>query len=134
MLDKDELANVDDGYKGEDPQLAMSSSGICYMEEPRLKAIRKWLRKWHETFNKRIKQFKVLSTTFHHPLEKHSSCFHACCILTQVFFKMSCKAPFAVDDATRLANDAYEMTEEFDAVVRRFALKQIADIDAALAK
>ena len=43
MLDDDEFANVDDGYSGEDSQSAMSSSGIRYMEEPKLKFLRKHL-------------------------------------------------------------------------------------------
>ena len=126
MLEEGERANVDDGYIGEDPETAMASSGIRYMEEPKLKFLRKWLRKRHKSFNGRIKHFKVLSTTFHHPLEKHSSCFRACCVVLQISFDLGLKAPFSVDNATAIANSSVPDPE----AVRAFALNQLAKADA----
>jgi hypothetical protein len=38
----------------------------------------------HETVNKRLKQFKVLRSRYHHPLQKHPKCFHACVNIVQV--------------------------------------------------
>lgn len=41
----------------------------------------------HETINKRIKQFNVLSTPFRHNLDKHKICFHSVVNLTQLVIK-----------------------------------------------
>lgn len=41
----------------------------------------------HETVNKRLKQFRVLSETFRHDLTKHKFCFHAVVNLTQLSIK-----------------------------------------------
>lgn len=41
----------------------------------------------HETINKRIKQFKIMSETFRHDLNKHILCFHAVFNLTQLTIK-----------------------------------------------
>lgn len=41
----------------------------------------------HETVNKRIKQFKVLSQPFRHDLTKHKICFHSVVNITQLIIK-----------------------------------------------
>lgn len=41
----------------------------------------------HETVNKRIKQFRVLSTPFRHSLNRHKMCFHSVINLTQLVIK-----------------------------------------------
>lgn len=41
----------------------------------------------HETVNKRIKQFKVLSETYRHDIVSHKLCFHAIVNLTQLIIK-----------------------------------------------
>lgn len=38
----------------------------------------------HETLNGRLKEFKVLGSTFRHPLKKHPNVFHACVNLVQI--------------------------------------------------
>lgn len=47
----------------------------------------KYIMSRHETINKRIKQFKVLSETFRHDLALHKLCFHAIINLTQLTIK-----------------------------------------------
>ena len=37
----------------------------------------------HETFNGRIKSFKILNHRFRHGLKKHKDCFTAVCVLVQ---------------------------------------------------
>jgi hypothetical protein len=98
-----EKANADDGYGGEDPDTVISTRGIRYMEAPELVFLRQRLRNRHETFNGRIKHFKVLANRFHHPLEKHSSCFRACCVLIQLTFSYD-RSLFGAQDATDIAN------------------------------
>ena len=44
------------------------------------------LRARHETANKRLKQFSVLSSNFRHPIEYHTICFHAVSRITQLAF------------------------------------------------
>lgn len=41
----------------------------------------------HETVNKRIRQFAVLSDKFRHKKELHGKCFHAVVNLTQIIIK-----------------------------------------------
>ena len=130
-MEEGERGNANDGYGGEDSNALMTSGGIQFMDEPSLLFLRKRLRKRHETFNGRIKHFKVLSTTFHHSLEKHSSCFQACCVLTQVAFNMGLRKPFSVDDWASLAVAA---ADESSTAIQMYAHKKIAEADAALAK
>ena len=41
----------------------------------------------HETMNRRLKQFAVLSHVFRHDRSLHSHCFHAVCNLTQLMIE-----------------------------------------------
>lgn len=38
----------------------------------------------HETLNGRLKNFRILNTTFRHPLHKHPKIFHACINIIQI--------------------------------------------------
>ena len=87
---------------GEDPVFVKASSGIRFMETEPHKNARKIINLRHETVNARIKQFKVLTDRFRHDILKHSSCFRACAVLTQLSFKYD-KSPFSVTDALDLA-------------------------------
>jgi len=104
-LDEGERCNADDGYGGEDPSTIVSTRGIRFMEEPKLKYLRQRLRNRHETCNERIKHFRVLKLQFHHPLYKHSACFRACAVFTQLSFTYD-KKLFNVSDATTIANSS----------------------------
>jgi len=50
----------------------------------------------HESINKRIKQFHVLSAMFHHDVEKHGFCFHSAANITQLII-MHEESPFQVE-------------------------------------
>lgn len=47
----------------------------------------KFIMSRHETINKRIKQFNVLSEAYRHNLLSHNLCFHAVVNLTQLSIK-----------------------------------------------
>jgi len=104
-LNEGEQCNANDGYGGEDPLTIFSTQGIWFMEEPKLKYLQQRLWNRHETCNERIKHFRVLKLQFHHPLTKHSACFRACAILTQLSFSYE-KKLFNVLDATAIANSS----------------------------
>jgi DDE superfamily endonuclease len=48
-----------------------------------LKTFKRRTRARHETFNKRIKQFGILSGCFRHKLAKHQCVFEAICVIVQ---------------------------------------------------
>jgi hypothetical protein len=52
----------------------------------------------HETINQRIKVFKILTDRFRHDIEKHSMCFRACAVLTQLSFVHGTRRPFSVSN------------------------------------
>ena len=80
------------------------------MEEPEIKYARGRTRKRHETFNGRLKQFKILSDRFRHEIEQHSSCFRACCVLTELSLHYD-KGLFSVSDAAYAPRSNRELHE-----------------------
>jgi hypothetical protein len=60
---------------------------VCSIRNPRdskeLKEFKRRARARHETFNGRLKSFKVLAETFRHDVEKHRPVFEAVCVITQ---------------------------------------------------
>ena len=98
MLDKGERAEVDDGYKAEDPLTVKAGGCIRYREDTHWHAKRGKARRRHETINQRVKVFGVLRKAFDHPIEKHSQCFRACVVLTQLSFEFGNRKPFTVDN------------------------------------
>jgi len=103
-LEDRERVNADDGYGGDDPAAVVSTRGVRFMEDPKIKKLRGRLRQRHETFNGRIKRFKILSGTFHHQAWQHSSCFRACCVAVQISLKLGEKRLFGVAEQTEDAN------------------------------
>jgi hypothetical protein len=103
-LDMDERVEADAGYEAEDPGTVVSSSGIRFMETQKVKKLRGTIHSRHETINERLKQFKVLSERFHHDIEKHSQCFRACAVLTQLSFEYD-KGVFSLEDSLRIGYD-----------------------------
>ena len=80
MLEGGELAVADKGYK--DPHFV--SPHDTDGEITRMCAL---ARARHETCNRRLKQFRCLTTTFRHDLGKHSACFHAVANITQIMIE-----------------------------------------------
>lgn len=69
---RDEVTLADKGYRFRN-----------YFKNP-TNAMEKRIMARHETLNGRLKQFKVLSCKFRHPLKKHPSIFHACVNILQL--------------------------------------------------
>jgi hypothetical protein len=74
-----EMYVADAGYR--DGRMYGDTPNGLNNQEQKMKRL---ARARHETVNNRIKQFRVLRTTFRHKLEKHWECFHAIVNMTQV--------------------------------------------------
>jgi hypothetical protein len=72
---------ADNGYAG-DEKLSTPNP----LDPQELYEFKKRARMRQETLNKRIKDFKCMSTTFRHPLEKHQICFMVICLILQYQF------------------------------------------------
>lgn len=75
FLDRGERSMADKGYKDEKYFL---------LPTVRNSKRHKFIMSRHETVNKRLKQFRVLSETYRHKLSAHKYCFHAVVNLTQL--------------------------------------------------
>jgi hypothetical protein len=69
----------DSGYKGEPTKVAVTRAG----DSDEVKKFKARARSRHETFNARIKSFKILDTEFRHQFERHKTVFEAVCICVQ---------------------------------------------------
>ena len=67
------------GYRGEPSKVATKN----HLDSEEVAKFKNMVRACHETFNSRIKFFKVLDERFRHGLDKHKVCFEAVCVLTQ---------------------------------------------------
>jgi len=72
-----EQAVADRLYNG--PQVAVRNE----FNTAEVRGFKRHVRARHETFNGRIKSFKILDTKFRHGVEKHQACFEACCVIVQ---------------------------------------------------
>jgi hypothetical protein len=79
-LDEDEMAEADGGYGGE-PYYIKCPFDASSREQIYMKKV---TRACHETANKRFKVFEILRRQFRHALEKHSMCFRAVAVITQL--------------------------------------------------
>ena len=87
FLDEDKRVEADDGYVGEAP--ACIKCPKSFTNDQTKLAMQSRVRSRHETVNKRMKQFNCLKNQFrHHDIEKHSSCFRAVAVLTQLSMEM----------------------------------------------
>ena len=68
------------GDKGYSDEKCITDSNHCHVSRKNFVRI----KARHETVNRRLKQFFVLSHAFRHDLRRHSSCFHAVLNLTQL--------------------------------------------------
>lgn len=78
FLDPGERAMADEGYKDATHFLLPDISN---------NKRHKYIMSRHETINKRIKQFRVLSEAYRHDIASHKLCFHAVVNLTQLVIK-----------------------------------------------
>ena len=69
----------DEGYKGE----AGTISTRNRFDTLAVKNFKKRTKARHESFNSRIKDFKVLDERFRHGLRKHKACIESCCVIVQ---------------------------------------------------
>jgi hypothetical protein len=82
FLNDGEMAIADSGYRGEPDHLKTTDIfNFRSKADVREAAV---ARARHETLNKRIKNKNVLVHKFRHPLQFHSSCFRAVCVIEQL--------------------------------------------------
>ena len=79
-LDEDEMVEGDGGYDGEEFRIKIPADATSEEE----KIMKQNARSRHETCNKRFKIFGILKKQFRHGLDKHSSCFRAVAVITQL--------------------------------------------------
>ena len=78
-IPKGKLVIADLGYRGEKKIIAVPNShDVAEVRDFKGRA-----RARQESFNKKIKNYKVLSEKFRHGVEKHQMCFQACVVLAQ---------------------------------------------------
>jgi len=86
VLDKYERFEADEGYISLDPQYCRAKNGVYSILNEGTKEHHRMmvLRARHETLNARLKNFSCLHDQFRHNLIKHSDCFYAVAVITQV--------------------------------------------------
>lgn len=82
FLNDDEMANADGGYRGEEKHL--KAPRLYHYRSEEMMAMAGTARARHETVNGRFKIFAVLTKSFRHELVKHSACFRAVAVVTQL--------------------------------------------------
>ncbi|KAL7547299.1 hypothetical protein ACHAWF_016650 [Thalassiosira exigua] len=82
FLHEDEKAEADRGYGGEREHITTPHDDIYRSSRESYNA--SVTRARHETVNDRFKKFGVLTKTFRHTLLKHSACFRAVAVITQL--------------------------------------------------
>lgn len=53
------------------------------MDTRAIKGFKNRAKARHETFNTRLKNFKILDERFRHGVTKHKAVFEACCVIVQ---------------------------------------------------
>jgi hypothetical protein len=79
LIPKNFLCIADSGYKGEPGVISIPNK----FDSPAVKAFKQRARSRHETMNKRIKDFRCVSSTFRHSVDKHPIVFGAVAVLCQ---------------------------------------------------
>ena len=82
FLNDGEMACADKGYRGEPKYLKTPSIWSYRTDEDMAMAHTTGMR--HETVNRRFKHFQILTKSFRHCLTKHSSCFRAVAVVTEL--------------------------------------------------
>jgi hypothetical protein len=81
-LDDGERVEADDGYVGEAPRYVKCPKSIGNHEA--MAADAAFVRRRHETINRRFKQWGILKQVFRGDLSKHGQAFCLCAIVTQL--------------------------------------------------
>ena len=79
-LDEGERVKADLGYAGDS---SVKVPGPLYVNK-KYRAVKRDVAARHETVNMRIKIFNCLTQKFRHSVDKHSMCFRALAVLTQL--------------------------------------------------
>ena len=74
---------ADGGYQTSEPDEAPLLAVPSGADPPELKKFKTRARQRHETFNGRMKHYKILQDTFRFPKEKHGHVFRAVCVRVQ---------------------------------------------------
>jgi len=84
-LEENERVEADNGYNGEQPMFCKTPGGFSSRAEgAEARLVRRRLRSRHETVNKWIKDFGILSQVYRHNLIDHCHVFRAVVVLTQL--------------------------------------------------
>ena len=83
MLLPGEMVEADRGYRGEEDYIRTNK---MYVSRSDRRAKRR-ARLRHETVNRRIKNFNILTTVFRSALHLHRHCFRAAAVITQLSFE-----------------------------------------------
>jgi hypothetical protein len=70
---------ADEGYPGEDQIISLRNP----FDSIATKTLKKRAKARHETFNGRLKSFRILDERFRQRVPKHKAVFEACCVLVQ---------------------------------------------------
>jgi hypothetical protein len=81
-LEEGERVEADDGYRGDSPRYVKCPASIGNHEEMNTSAA--FVRRRHETINKRFKQWGILKQVYRGDLSKHGTAFRVCAIITQL--------------------------------------------------
>lgn len=81
-LDEGERGEADDGYRGEAPRYIKCPASIGSVEQ--MEAQSAFVRRRHETINKRFKQWGILKQVYRGDIAKHGQVFRLVAIVTQL--------------------------------------------------
>lgn len=84
-LEEGERVETDAGYKASAPEHVKCPGTV--MSDLGNKEMSDRVRARHETVNKRLKQFKILSNPYRHAIVDHQKVFAAIAVLTQLCFE-----------------------------------------------
>jgi hypothetical protein len=118
-LDVGERVEADDGYVGETPRYVKCPKSFTNpMENTKMQ---KLVRSRQETVNARFKDWGCLLQRFRHDLVKHSNCFRAVAVITQL----------SIDAGERLFNVVYSDNQEVARAIAedRAVVIEDADVD-----
>lgn len=82
MLEDGERVEADKGYLGESPEFCKVPGSLT--NPPDRERLQKRVRLRHESVNERMKNWGCLLNRFRHGIAKHSACFRAIAVLTEL--------------------------------------------------
>ena len=92
MIPEGKLVIADRVYKSsKHPEVNKKFSIPNYCDSKELFNFKTRVRARHESLNGRLKNFRCLTSTYHHPHHKHVHVFYAVCVIVQ--YEMDCGSP-----------------------------------------